>query len=105
VGGGRFFSENIKIIIIKLVNKRFIFLKNNLFILNLGYIFISTKKLIKNKLIEEFDQYRIQFFYYYIYILIIEVIVKKKFYIINDISPKTNKYRFGKYYIIPINIP
>jgi hypothetical protein len=59
VGGKKFFSKNIKIIIIKLINKRFIFLKNNLFILNLKYIFVLVKKLIKNELIEKFDQYQI----------------------------------------------
>jgi hypothetical protein len=55
VGEGRLFSENIKIIIIKLINKQFIFLENNLFMPNLEYIFILAKKLIKNKLIKEFD--------------------------------------------------
>jgi hypothetical protein len=52
---GKLFSENIKIIIIRLINKRFIFLENNLFIFNLKYIFILAKKLIKNKLIKEFN--------------------------------------------------
>jgi hypothetical protein len=104
VGGGRLFLENIGTIIIKLTNKQFIFLENNLFIFNLGYIFVSAKKLIKNELVKEFDQYQIQFLYYYIYILIIETIIKKNFYIINNISPKMNKYRFSKYYIIPIDI-
>jgi hypothetical protein len=37
------------------MNRRFIFLKNNLFMSNLGYIFISIKKLIKNKLIKKFN--------------------------------------------------
>jgi hypothetical protein len=55
MGGGKLFSENIKIIIIKLTNKRFIFLENNLFISNLEYIFILAKKLIKNELIRKFD--------------------------------------------------
>jgi hypothetical protein len=40
---------------IKLINKQFIFLENNLFIPNLKYIFILAKKLIGNKLIEKFN--------------------------------------------------
>jgi hypothetical protein len=73
-------------------------------IFNLKYIFILIKKLIRNKLIREFDQYRIRFFYYNIYILIIEIIIKKDFYIINNIFLKINGYKFNKYYIILIDI-
>jgi hypothetical protein len=51
VGGGKFYSERIRIIIIKLANKRFIFLKNNLFVLRLGYMFILAKKLVGNQFI------------------------------------------------------
>lgn len=47
--------NKIKIIIIKLVNRRFIFLEDNLFISNLGYIFILVRKLIGDNLIGIFD--------------------------------------------------
>jgi hypothetical protein len=55
MGGRRLFSKNIKIIVIRLTNKRFIFLENNLFIFNLEYILVLAKKLIGDELIEEFD--------------------------------------------------
>jgi hypothetical protein len=48
VKNGRFYLEGIGIIIIKLVNKRFIFLENSLFVFKLGYIFVLVKKLIRN---------------------------------------------------------
>jgi hypothetical protein len=51
IGGGKFYLEGIRIIIIKLTNKRFIFLENNLFIFKLGYIFILAKKLVGNQFI------------------------------------------------------
>jgi hypothetical protein len=51
VRGGRFYLERIGIIIIKLINKRFIFLENSLFVFKLGYIFVLAKKLVRNQLI------------------------------------------------------
>jgi hypothetical protein len=51
VKGRRFYSEGIGIIIIKLANKRFIFLENSLFIFKLGYIFVLAKKLVRNQFI------------------------------------------------------
>jgi hypothetical protein len=48
VRGRRFCLEGIEIIIIKLANRRFIFLENNLFIFKLEYIFVLAKKLVKN---------------------------------------------------------
>jgi hypothetical protein len=51
VGSGKFYLESIRIIVIKLANKRFIFLKNNLFIPRLRYIFVLIKKLVRNKFI------------------------------------------------------
>jgi hypothetical protein len=48
VGGGRFYLEGIGIIVIKLANKRFIFLENNLFVSKLGYILVLAKKLVGN---------------------------------------------------------
>jgi hypothetical protein len=48
VGGGRFYSEGIGIIVIKLANKRFIFLENNLFVPKLRYILVLVKKLVGN---------------------------------------------------------
>jgi hypothetical protein len=47
----RFYSKEMGIIIIKLTNKRFIFLENNLFIFKLGYIFVLAKKLVRNQFI------------------------------------------------------
>jgi hypothetical protein len=57
VKGGRFYLEGIGIIVIKLANKRFIFLENNLFVFKLGYIFVLVKKLVRNQLIGQFDCY------------------------------------------------
>jgi hypothetical protein len=57
VKGRRLYSEGIGIIIIKLANKRFIFLENSLFILKLGYILVLAKKLVRNQLISQFDCY------------------------------------------------
>jgi hypothetical protein len=51
VGGGKFYSERIRIIVIKLANGRFIFLENSLFMPRLGYIFVLAKKLVRNQLI------------------------------------------------------
>jgi hypothetical protein len=48
VKGRRFYLKGIRIIIIKLVNKRFIFLENSLFMLKLGYILVLIKKLVGN---------------------------------------------------------
>jgi hypothetical protein len=53
----RLYSKEIRIIIIKLANKRFIFLKNNLFVPKLGYILVLAKKLVRNQLISQFDYY------------------------------------------------
>jgi hypothetical protein len=51
IRGRRFYSEGIGTIVIKLVNKRFIFLENNLFVPKLGYILVLAKKLVRNKFI------------------------------------------------------
>jgi hypothetical protein len=58
VGGGKLYSKRIRIIIIKLANKRFIFLENSLFIPRLKYMFVLVKKLIRNQLISQFDRDR-----------------------------------------------
>jgi hypothetical protein len=51
VRGRRFYLEGIGTIVIKLANKRFIFLENNLFVPKLGYIFVLVKKLVRNQFI------------------------------------------------------
>jgi hypothetical protein len=59
VRGGKLYSKGIGIIIIKLANKQFIFLENNLFVPKLGYILVLVKKLVRNQLIGQFDYYQI----------------------------------------------
>jgi hypothetical protein len=51
IKGRRFYLEGIRIIIIKLANKQFIFLENSLFVPKLGYIFVLAKKSVRNQLI------------------------------------------------------
>jgi hypothetical protein len=48
VKGRMFYLEGIGIIVIKLANRRFIFLENSLFIPKLGYILVLAKKLVGN---------------------------------------------------------
>jgi hypothetical protein len=48
VKGRRFYLKGIGTIVIKLVNKRFIFLENNLFVPKLGYILVLAKRLVRN---------------------------------------------------------
>jgi hypothetical protein len=48
VRGRRFYLKGIGTIVIKLANKRFIFLENSLFMLKLGYILVLVKKLVGN---------------------------------------------------------
>ena len=75
VGGRRLYLKRIDIIIIKLINKKFIFLKNNLFIFNLEYIFVLTKKLVGNQFIDQFNCYKMQFLNKLNNILIIKIFI------------------------------
>jgi hypothetical protein len=91
IGGGRLYLEGIRIIIIKLINKRFIFLENSLFIFKLGYIFTLVNKLIKNQFINQFDYYQMQFLSRTNNNLIIKIFIKRDLYIITNILSKINR--------------
>jgi hypothetical protein len=91
VKGRRLYLEGIGIIIIKLANRQFIFLENNLFVPKLGYIFVSAKKLVRNQLISQFDCYQIQFLSRTNSNLIIKASIKRDLYIITNILSKVNR--------------
>jgi hypothetical protein len=61
VGGRRIWSDGLRTAVIKLFNRRKVFLADTLYVLGLGCTLLLAKKLSSSGLIREFNKHRIVF--------------------------------------------
>ena len=87
-------SDGIGTIVIKLENSYCVFLEDILYILGIGYMLMSTKKLLGSELIGQFDAYYILFSRCSNNLLLIEAKVKNSLYIISKITKEADSISF-----------
>ena len=80
--------------VIKLENSHYVFLEDTLYILGIGYILISTKKLLGSELIGQFDTYYMLFSRCSNNLLLIKTKVKNGLYIVSKITKEVDSISF-----------
>src|SRR6266536_4845190 len=80
--------------VIKLENSRHVFLEDTLHVLGIGYILVSTKKLLGSKLIGQFNAHHILFSRRSDNVLLIEAKMRNGLYIVSQITEEVDGMSF-----------